>query len=273
MMFQGKTRTAFVILIGTLLVGGLITSRAFAQRSCCSKKKSGASGKAGCHDASQVRERADPPFRAPHGGQLSRTTFNYFEVVYGPGETRLYVYDMFRYPEPTRGIVGEAIMQVPSNGETYHYPLHHVSASDGQDYLAVRVDLTGVRDGDMDVQFEVRNLPFREFPTARFTQVFARPQQTMVVAPRQVAGQQQPKATEGTAPQPTEPIVVVTEATGADQVAVKRQQICPVTDSPLGEHGTPLKMTIDGRSLFVCCQGCIQKVQANPQLYLATVRR
>ena len=58
--------------------------------------------------------RYDPPFCAPHGGQLSKTIGNYYEVVYGPQETRVYVYDIFRFAKSARGIQGWAIMRLRS---------------------------------------------------------------------------------------------------------------------------------------------------------------
>jgi len=44
-------------------------------------------------------------------------------------------------------------------------------------------------------------------------------------------------------------------------------------DQPLGAHGKPLKVVIDGRPIFVCCEGCIDKVVKNPDLYLSKIAR
>ncbi|MHB8864931.1 MAG: hypothetical protein ACYC6N_21190, partial [Pirellulaceae bacterium] len=44
----------------------------------------------------------------------------------------------------------------------------------------------------------------------------------------------------------------------------KQQRICPVSDMNLGSMGMPYKLVVDGRTLFVCCQGCEQEVQADP---------
>lgn len=34
------------------------------------------------------------------------------------------------------------------------------------------------------------------------------------------------------------------------------QKVCPVSGEPLGSMGKPIKVTVDGKSLFICCEGC-----------------
>jgi hypothetical protein len=50
------------------------------------------------------------------------------------------------------------------------------------------------------------------------------------------------------------------------------QIICPVTGEPLGTMGTPIPVTVKGQTIYVCCKGCVAKVQANPDLYLQKVQ-
>lgn len=119
---------------------------------------------------------AEPPFQAPHGGQLTKTVWNYFEVVYGPQETRLYVFNMFRDPLRVGRLQGQVVMQVRSTGKTYTYPLHHVQPDAGQDYLATSVDLTRVRRGDMDVEFSLSGVPSAADSEAKFVQLFGSPE-------------------------------------------------------------------------------------------------
>ena len=54
-----------------------------------------------------------------------------------------------------------------------------------------------------------------------------------------------------------------------DQYAALQQRICPVTRQPLGSMGTPIRVRVAGRSVFVCCEGCIKRLQNDPQRYLA----
>jgi len=52
----------------------------------------------------------------------------------------------------------------------------------------------------------------------------------------------------------------ITEAlarlSAADRTLAERQKVCPVTDMPLGSMGTPIKVSVNGRSVFICCEGC-----------------
>lgn len=63
--------------------------------------------------------------------------------------------------------------------------------------------------------------------------------------------------------------MVVASATSADQAAIARQGVCAVTGGRLGAMGTPIKMTANGQSLFVCCKGCVGKVEKSPASYFA----
>lgn len=65
------------------------------------------------------------------------------------------------------------------------------------------------------------------------------------------------------------PSFQVMDATAADAAAIQKQDVCPVLHSKLGEHGTPVKILIDGQPIFVCCRGCVEQVRKNPALYAA----
>ncbi|MGN6546160.1 MAG: efflux RND transporter periplasmic adaptor subunit, partial [Aureliella sp.] len=58
-----------------------------------------------------------------------------------------------------------------------------------------------------------------------------------------------------------------------DQTLAKQQVLCPVTKEPLGSMGKPLKVSIDGDSVFVCCKGCVKAAEANAAETLEQVRR
>ena len=58
----------------------------------------------------------------------------------------------------------------------------------------------------------------------------------------------------------------------ADRKLAETQKFCPVLpDSRLGGMGTPVKLTVDGQPVFVCCSGCTKKALANPKATLAAV--
>ncbi|MDY0168150.1 MAG: hypothetical protein RBS80_16500 [Thermoguttaceae bacterium] len=55
----------------------------------------------------------------------------------------------------------------------------------------------------------------------------------------------------------------------ADRELAEKQQICPVSEQPLGSMGTPVKVKVEGRDVLLCCAGCQQAIEADPQKYLA----
>jgi len=55
----------------------------------------------------------------------------------------------------------------------------------------------------------------------------------------------------------------------ADRVAALKQEVCPVADNPLGSMGAPYKVTVEGREVFLCCEGCEEELKSNPAKYLA----
>lgn len=276
----------------------------------------------------------------PHGGLVSRSAMHFFEVVFFPHETRVYVFGPSQRPVTAKGVQGEVVMQVRGNPQLFRYPASYVAPPAGateQDFVRVQVDLTRIRDGDLQATFTLGNLPYRQEPSAQFSQVLVaakvappvmlaqlteadrqsvaqqrlcpvtqdpfdhgppiklfvdnRPlyvccddcveavkKNPQLYLGRAWAGQQQAAQPapqpQQPAPQqqpPVRPMISAAPASAADQSAIRAQRVCPVMNQPLGGHGTPLKVSINGDSLFVCCQGCVRKVEANPQEYLAWV--
>jgi hypothetical protein len=54
-----------------------------------------------------------------------------------------------------------------------------------------------------------------------------------------------------------------------DRVVAERQKTCPVTGLRLGSMGTPSRVDVSGRVVFLCCGGCRPKLLADPAAYLA----
>lgn len=65
------------------------------------------------------------------------------------------------------------------------------------------------------------------------------------------------------------PTAAITGLSPEDQRLVKRQKICPVMGEPLGSMGTPFRVVIEGRTVFLCCEGCAAALRKNPAKYLA----
>lgn len=58
------------------------------------------------------------------------------------------------------------------------------------------------------------------------------------------------------------------ELSPEDRQLAEQQKICPVSKEPLGAMGKPIKVDVDGRTVFVCCAGCVDTVKDNPDEYL-----
>lgn len=55
----------------------------------------------------------------------------------------------------------------------------------------------------------------------------------------------------------------------ADQDLAIKQVSCPVSDEHLGEMGKPVKTSVDGRTVFLCCESCEKELKADPKKFLA----
>ena len=51
----------------------------------------------------------------------------------------------------------------------------------------------------------------------------------------------------------------------------KVQHTCPVTGEKLGSMGPPIPVTVEGKTIQVCCDGCVAAVEKNPEKYLKVV--
>lgn len=91
------------------------------------------------------------------------------------------------------------------------------------------------------------------------------------------------KASKTTEPPPTaeplddgrsaEIVAALAKLPAEDRAAAEQQQICPVTEMPLGSMGAPVRVDIDGRSVFLCCEGCRDSLLAEPAKHLAKLPR
>jgi hypothetical protein len=56
-----------------------------------------------------------------------------------------------------------------------------------------------------------------------------------------------------------------------DRRLAERQKLCPVTGKALGSMGTPSRVVLLGRVVFLCCEGCEGKLKDAPAKYLAKI--
>lgn len=65
---------------------------------------------------------------------------------------------------------------------------------------------------------------------------------------------------------------VLEKMPAADRRIVEAQEFCPILDqSRLGSMGAPVKVTIEGQTVFLCCGGCKKDALANPKKTLAKI--
>ncbi len=67
------------------------------------------------------------------------------------------------------------------------------------------------------------------------------------------------------------PTILVSAATAEDAAGIAWQKVCPVMDEPLGGMGQPIKVLVGGKPIYLCCRGCIKKIEAKPRKYLDMV--
>ena len=54
-----------------------------------------------------------------------------------------------------------------------------------------------------------------------------------------------------------------------DRQSAMKQHFCPVTGEMLGTMGAPEKVEVEGQTVWICCDGCKDKLLADPEKYLA----
>jgi hypothetical protein len=216
--------------------------------------------------AAEPRQGAESPAivqRPPHHGQVTAAadSTGFFEVVYLSQETRVYLYGPKQEPLSARGAGGQAVMRVRGYSRDFPFPLKYVASPQGsqeQDYLAAAVDVRRIHDGDMTATLSLEDLPDPGHPKASFTQTAALPQPKPDVA---VA-----TPTSKPTPAPAPPKL-------SDAQLIAQQKVCPVTGAALGSMGKPVRVTVKGQTLLVCCKSCEKIIRKDPDTYLAKLNK
>jgi hypothetical protein len=193
---------------------------------------------------------------SPRGGVVESTKHYRFEVV--ATTTRLKVYPSLTNGKPLDAtkLSGKATFYHPSTPTPWFDRPLAAAAGPGQapDSLERAIDLRKVPANGVKIAFEITGLPDPDEPSASFTVPFAPvPPPSVAVAPR-VA-----RAAPAT--------ITFAKATRADQAAINAHKVCKVSGEPLGSMGTPIKVSRGNSSVFLCCQGCVKSVQANPDRF------
>jgi len=53
-----------------------------------------------------------------------------------------------------------------------------------------------------------------------------------------------------------------------DRELATKQKVCPISGDPLGLMGTPIKVDVEGHTVFICCPSCKDPLLEEPDKYL-----
>ncbi|QDS89020.1 Archaeal TRASH domain protein [Rosistilla ulvae] len=233
----------------------------------------------------------------PHGGSLKQTGNLQIETIVSQGGLQMFVYDRAGQTVSVDRARGAVSVRVEGNAKRYRYDL----LPNGKGALTAPVNLSQIagRQIDVDVQLvgiaagtisfnEVATVPASEQQLA--AAAIAR-QKICPVSGKPLGSMGDPVAVDvngqklyvccagcvnAVKSDPAKyaagrPQITVTTATQADAAAIAAQKVCPVMDEPLGGMGTPIKVMVGNKPIYLCCKGCIKKIQAEPAKYLAMV--
>ena len=240
------------------------------------------------------------PVAGPHGGSLKQAGGVQLETVVSQGGIQMFVYDRNGRAVSVNQGRGAASLRVEGNAKRYRYDL----LPDGKGGLTAPVNLSQIagRQIEIDVQLvgieassgqplslkEVATVPASEMQLA--AAAIAR-QKICPVSGKPLGSMGDPVAVDvngqrvfvccggcvnAVKSDPAKyaagrPQITVATSTAADAQAIAQQKVCPVMDEPLGGMGTPIKVSVGDKPIYLCCKGCIKKVQAEPAKYLAMV--
>ncbi|MBD3672138.1 MAG: efflux RND transporter periplasmic adaptor subunit [Planctomycetaceae bacterium] len=69
-----------------------------------------------------------------------------------------------------------------------------------------------------------------------------------------------------------EMLAEIDQLSAVDQKLALDQVICPVTDFKLGSMGVPPKVMVDGKPVFLCCEGCRESLMENSEAHLKKIQ-
>ncbi len=90
-------------------------------------------------------------------------------------------------------------------------------------------------------------------------------------------GSEKPPAKDGLETRAVEPsaedLENVAQLPDEERQLALRQRFCPVTEKPLGSMGVPVKITLRGKPVMLCCKGCAGKAKKAPDEMLQKIAR
>jgi YHS domain-containing protein len=236
----------------------------------------------------------------PHGGSLRQSNGIQLETVVSQGGIQMFVFDRAGKPIAVDQGRGAASLRVEGNAKRYRYDL----LPDGKGGLTAPVNLSAIAGRQIEIDIQLVGIATPRGRTVSFQEVASVPASEQQLAAAAIARQKICPVTGkplGSMGDPVavdvdgqrlyvccagcvdtvkanpakyaagRPDITVTSATEADAPLIARQRVCPVMDEPLGSMGQPIKVMVGDKPIFLCCKGCIKKIQAEPAKYLAMV--
>lgn len=236
----------------------------------------------------------------PNGGSLKQAGSLRLETVVSQTGIHMFVYDSDGNPVSVQAGRGAASLRVDGYAKRYRYDL----LPDGKGGLTVSVNLSKIAGRQIEVDIQLFGLPGLERSGVQLTEVATIPASETQMASAAIARQKICPVSGNLLGSMGDPIsvdvggvrvfvccagcveavkadpgkyltgkpeIVVTTATKEDSALIAAQKTCPVMDEPLGSMGNPIKVMVGDKPIFLCCKGCIKKIQAEPAKYLAMV--
>ena len=240
------------------------------------------------------------PVAGPHGGSLKQAGGVQLETVVSQGGIRMFVFDQSGQPVSVDQGRGAASLRIEGNAKRYRYDL----LPDGKGVLTAPVNLSQLAGRQIEVEVQIVGISATRGQTIALNEVATVPASEIQLAAAAIARQKicpvsgKPLGSMGdpvavdvdgqrvfvccagcvnaVKADPAKyaagrPQITVTTSTAADADAIAAQKVCPVMDEPLGGMGTPIKVTVGDKPIYLCCKGCIKKIEAEPAKYLAMV--
>ncbi len=243
----------------------------------------------------------------PHGGVVQQAGDLQIETVIESGGLQLFAYGHTGQSLELAAARGLATLKVDGSAKRFRYDLFpEIGKNRSATSLAVAVDLSQFAGKTVDVTLQLVGVPSAERSPVHLTVTSAVPMtKAQVVAAAMdvqkncpvsgqplgsmgkpiamsIRGQTIYVCCEGCIAKvnanpekylPPQPLrLTAAPATAADAGAIKRQELCPVMDEPLGEMGVPLRVTGLGQDVFLCCKGCLKLLEKEPEKYLKKLR-
>jgi len=248
----------------------------------------------------EAKRKADTA--GPHGGTVRQVGELKVETIIEPGGLRLFLTDRNGKSVNLSGARGLATLQLVGEAKRYRYDLFpEVGDNNQAESMAVAVDLSRLAGRNVELTYQLVGVQGADRRPLQFSATASIPMTESQRVAAAIAEQKVCPVSGLPLGGMGKPIPVIvgdqtvyvcckgciialkskpekylvsaatlsfTPSTAADADAIALQKVCPVTGEPLGSMGTPIKVTGLSRELYLCCKGCVNPLQKDPQKYL-----